>query len=48
MRARFMPPLVIERLPQSLLERFDANALTDRLTHALRLLAPLSTRMPVR
>jgi hypothetical protein len=43
MRVRFMPPLAIERLPQSLVERFDHEAFVDRLTHALRLLAPLST-----
>jgi hypothetical protein len=48
MRERFIPPLAIERLPQSLWERFDAEAMTDRLTHALRLIAPLSTRMPIR
>jgi len=48
MRARFMPPLAIERLPQSLMERFDHEAFVDRLAHALRLLAPLSTRMPIR
>jgi hypothetical protein len=48
MRVRFMPPLAIERLPQSLVERFDHEAFVDRLTHALRLLAPLSTRMPIR
>jgi len=48
MRARFMPPLVIERLPQSLLERFGGDAMADRLTQALRWIAPLSTRMPIR
>jgi hypothetical protein len=48
MRARFMPPPAIERLPQSLLERFDGDTITDRLTHALRWIAPLSTRMAVR
>jgi hypothetical protein len=48
MRERFIPPLAIERLPQTLWERFDAEAMTDRLTHALRLIAPLSARMPIR
>jgi len=48
MRARFMPPLATERLPQSFLERFDGDAITDRLTQALRWIAPLSTRMPIR
>jgi hypothetical protein len=45
MRARFMPPLAIERLPQSVLERFDGKAITERLTQALRWIAPLSTRL---
>lgn len=44
MRERFMPPVVIERLPPSLLERFDAGEMTDRLAQALRLIAPLTTR----
>jgi hypothetical protein len=30
------------------LERFDGDTITDRLTHALRWIAPLSTRMAVR
>jgi hypothetical protein len=48
MRARFMPPLAIERMPQSLLERFAGEAMADRLTQALRWIAPLSRRMPIR
>ena len=44
MRARFMPPLATERLPKSLLDRFDGDAMSDRLTQALRWIAPLSTR----
>ena len=48
MRERFMPPIVIERLPQSLLERFDAVAMSDRLVQALRWIVPLSTRMAIR
>lgn len=44
MRARFIPPLAIEQLPQSLTERFDGEAMTERLTQALRWIAPLSTR----
>jgi hypothetical protein len=48
MRARFIPPLAIERLPQSLWERFDGDSMADRLLHALRFVAPLSTRMPIR
>ena len=43
-RERFMPPVVIALLPQSLLDRFDAGEMTDRLTQALRFIAPLSTR----
>jgi hypothetical protein len=29
MRERFMPPFAIERLPQSLVERFDGDWMTD-------------------
>ncbi len=43
-RERFMPPVMIERLPPSLLERFDATEMTDRLAQALRFIAPLSRR----
>lgn len=42
--ARFMPPVTMSELPQSLLERFQARAMTDRLAQALRFIAPLSTR----
>ena len=45
---RFMPPVSIGQLPQSLLERFETSAMTDRLTQALRFIAPLSTRAMVR
>jgi len=38
---RFMPPVTVGQLPQSLLERFETNA-ADRLTQALRFIAPLS------
>jgi len=48
MRARFMPPLAIERLPESLWERFGGDSMADRLLRALRWVAPLSTRRPVR
>jgi hypothetical protein len=47
-RERFMPPVVIERLPLSLLERFDADAMADRLTQALRFIAPLSTPLAIK
>jgi hypothetical protein len=43
-RERFMPPVTIIRLPQSLLERFDARVMADRLGQVLRFVAPLSTR----
>ncbi len=43
-RERFMPPVVAERLPSNLLERFDAGEMTDRLALALRFIAPLTTR----
>lgn len=45
MRGRFMPPVSIEQLPQSLLERFVAGAMVNRLAQVLRLIAPLSTRV---
>ena len=48
MRERLMPPVIHEQLPQSLLERFDASEPTDRLTQALRLMAPLSTRAMIK
>jgi hypothetical protein len=48
MRARFMPPVVVNALPQSLLNRFESESMSDQLTHALRWISPLSTRMPIR
>jgi hypothetical protein len=47
-RERFMPPVTTNELPQSLLERFETSAMTDRLTQALRFIAPLSIRATVR
>ena len=44
MRERFMPPVVTEGLPPSLLDRFDAGEMGDRLAMVLRFIAPLSTR----
>jgi hypothetical protein len=41
---RFMPPVAIERLPASLLERFVGDERT-RLLSALAFLAPLTTRL---
>ena len=43
-RERFMPPVLPEQLPQSLLERFDVGERAVRLAMALRFIAPLSTR----
>jgi hypothetical protein len=48
MRERFMPPVVTDRLPGSLLERFESESMRGRLTLALRWIAPLSTRMSIR
>jgi hypothetical protein len=48
MRERFMAPVATEELPRSLLERFEGESMSDRLTKALRWIAPLSTRMPIR
>ena len=45
---RFMPPVRSAELPHSLLERFEASTMTQRLAHALRFIAPLSTRVLVR
>jgi hypothetical protein len=42
-QGRFMPPVAIEALPASLLERFAGEART-RLLHALGFLAPVTTR----
>jgi hypothetical protein len=47
MRGRFLPPVVTEQLPHSLLERFDANERADRLAQLLRFIAPLSTRTTI-
>jgi hypothetical protein len=47
MRERFMPPVVIDGLPQSLLSRFESESMSDRLAQALRWIAPLSRRMPI-
>lgn len=43
-QSRFMPPVAIEALPASLLERFAGDERT-RLLHALVFLAPLTTRL---
>lgn len=41
--ARFLPPLNIDALPASLLERFSGEDIQSRLIQSLRLLTPLST-----
>jgi hypothetical protein len=43
-RDRFMPPVTIARLPQSLMERFEARTPADWLPPLLLFIAPLSTR----
>jgi hypothetical protein len=48
MRERFMPPVVIDGLPQSLVSRFEGESMADRLTQIVRWIAPLSTRMPIK
>lgn len=45
MRERFLPPVVAERLPHSLLERFEAGEMADRVAQLLRFIAPLSTHV---
>jgi len=42
-RERFLSPVTISQLPQSLLARFEAGATADRLLQALCFIAPLST-----
>jgi len=44
MRARFKAPAPSEGLPQSLLERFEADTDTQRQVLLLRFISPLSTR----
>jgi hypothetical protein len=43
-QGRFMPPVAIETLPGSLLERFAGDERT-RLLHVLGFLTPLTTRL---
>jgi hypothetical protein len=47
MRSRFMPPVSADLLPQSLLDRFDAADLCERLIQALRFVCPVSVT-PIR
>lgn len=44
-RGRFMPPVMTETLPASLLERFAGDERT-RLLHVLVFLTPVTTRAP--
>ena len=44
MRERFSIPVLVERLPQSLLERFAGDTCAMRMLQLLRFVAPLSTR----
>lgn len=43
-RERLSVPVEIPRLPESLLERFDASTAADRMMQLLRFVSPLSTR----
>lgn len=45
---RMSVPVEIARLPQSLLERFDADTETDRTMQLLRFVSPLSTRFVIK
>lgn len=45
---RFMPPVAVSELPQSLLERFQTRAMTTPVAQALRFIAPLSIGAMVR
>lgn len=47
MRERLSVPIDIARLPVSLLERFDADTATDRMTQLLRFVSPLSTQVMI-
>ncbi len=40
---RFMPPLAVDQLPGSLLERLDGSALSERVVQLLVLIAPTTT-----
>ena len=44
MRERFAAPVESAQLPQSLLARFDAATMAQRMTQLLRFVSPLSTR----
>jgi hypothetical protein len=48
MRERFRVPVLHERLPDSLLERFAGDTSADRMLQMLRFVAPLSTRAVTR
>jgi hypothetical protein len=41
-RARFMPPLVHDRLPASMLERFDGDSFLVRIIQCLHFLGPVT------
>jgi hypothetical protein len=45
---RMSVPVETARLPQSLLERFDADTETDRMVQLLRFVSPLSTRSVIK
>ena len=47
-RGRFMPPVAVDTLPASLLERFAGSDERTRLLHALVFLGPLTTPLAAR
>ena len=47
-KGRFMPPVAVDRLPASLLERFAAADERTRVLQTLAFLAPLTTRLAAR
>jgi hypothetical protein len=47
-RSRFMPPIAVEQLPASLLERFDVSTPMERLAQALRFVSPMSLALMIK
>jgi hypothetical protein len=46
-RARFMPPLAIGHLPESLVERFQTGVATESMTRLLGFLSPLTAGIAI-
>lgn len=47
-RSRFMPPVSVDELPASLLERFEVRTTRERLAQALRFISPMSLAPAIR